>query len=148
MFSEGNILYFDPFYFKNGNTAKKKYFIVLKNVDNKTILASLPSSKDFVPTEWQKENKCHCIEIPQANFNCFFLLANIIITTNGWSFPENTYLYGHQIDEYEVNNLKDIYPIEGIDFEIVGVINSNIYEAIINCLRTSSSVKRKFKKIL
>jgi len=31
MLEEGNIIYFDPFYFKNGNTAKRKYFIVLKN---------------------------------------------------------------------------------------------------------------------
>jgi hypothetical protein len=28
MLEEGNIIYFDPFYFKNGNTAKPKYFLV------------------------------------------------------------------------------------------------------------------------
>jgi hypothetical protein len=30
MFDEGTIIYFDPFYFKNGNAAKPKYFVVLK----------------------------------------------------------------------------------------------------------------------
>lgn len=50
MFEEGNIIYFDPFYFKNGNTAKSKYFIVLKNVkDSNTILASLPTRRDSIP---------------------------------------------------------------------------------------------------
>ena len=29
MFLEGVIFYFTPFYFKNGNTAKQKYFVVL-----------------------------------------------------------------------------------------------------------------------
>jgi len=29
MYSLKNILYFKPFYFKNGNPAKNKYFIVL-----------------------------------------------------------------------------------------------------------------------
>lgn len=45
MLEEGNIIYFTPFYFKNGkSTAKPKYFIVLKaNVDNKGVLASLPT---------------------------------------------------------------------------------------------------------
>jgi hypothetical protein len=49
VFEEGNIIYFDPFYFKNGNTAKPKYFVVLKNFNKNSILASLPTRKDTIP---------------------------------------------------------------------------------------------------
>ena len=49
MYKQGQILYFEPFYFLNGNTSKNKYFIVLKQVEGKIIVASLPTSKDFVP---------------------------------------------------------------------------------------------------
>lgn len=42
MFTPGNILYFTPFYFKNGAPSKNKYFIVLKDVDGQLVLASLP----------------------------------------------------------------------------------------------------------
>lgn len=54
MFKEGNILYFEPFYFENGNTPKPKYFLVLKEVDNQLILASLPTSHDHIPSNMSK----------------------------------------------------------------------------------------------
>ena len=50
MFKEGNILYFNPFYFENGNTPKPKYFLVLKEVDGQLLLASLPTSHDHIPS--------------------------------------------------------------------------------------------------
>jgi hypothetical protein len=31
IYTEANIIYFEPFYFKNGNTAKEKYLLVLKH---------------------------------------------------------------------------------------------------------------------
>ena len=49
MFETGTIIYFAPFYFKNGNTAKPKYFVVLKNIENKSVIASLPTRKDSIP---------------------------------------------------------------------------------------------------
>ena len=33
MYNAGNILYFTPFYFKNGSTAKPKYFVILEMKD-------------------------------------------------------------------------------------------------------------------
>ncbi len=45
MFSEGHLLYFDPFKFHNG-TQKPKFFVVLKHDGNGLLLASLPTSKD------------------------------------------------------------------------------------------------------
>ena len=75
MLEEGNILYFDPFYFKNGNPAKPKYFVVLKNIDNNSILASLPTSKDSIPEKEEIENGC--VELPNINFNCFVISNSI-----------------------------------------------------------------------
>ena len=52
MFEEGNLLYFDPFLFKNGATPKPKFFIVLKNdINDEVILATLPTSKDHIPSD-------------------------------------------------------------------------------------------------
>lgn len=55
MFEEGNILYFNPFYFENGNQPKPKYFLVLKLTEDKAVLASLPTSHDHIPSSKQKE---------------------------------------------------------------------------------------------
>jgi hypothetical protein len=52
MFEEGNLLLFRPFIFKNGATPKDKFFLVLgKDIQGGLLLASLPTSKDHVPSD-------------------------------------------------------------------------------------------------
>ena len=108
MFEEGTIIYFDPFYFKNGNTAKPKYFVVLKNQDGQNILASLPTRTDSIPQKEEIDNGC--IELPSINLNCFVISNEIEVTECGKMFDFKTHIYGHQIDVYEVEFLKEIYP--------------------------------------
>lgn len=50
MFDEGDILFFDPFIFEDG-TSKPKFFVVLKNDNGLSLLASLPTSKDHIVIE-------------------------------------------------------------------------------------------------
>ncbi len=146
MFEEGTIIYFDPFYFKNGNPAKPKYFIVLKNQADKNILASLPTRTDSIP---QKEEIANgCIELPSINLNCFIISDDIEVTDCGKMFDFKTHIYGHQLDVYDVESLKEIYPIENTDYEIWGKMKYDIFQLLIACLKNSKSVKRKFRKIL
>lgn len=146
MFEEGNILYFDPFYFKNGNTAKPKYFVVLKNINQNSILASLPTRKDNIPNNFEVQIGCN--EFFLNNTSCFFIPKNLEITLNKKSFDFNTFLYGFQIDDYDSNLLKEIYPNEGTDFIVWGKFKQNIFEEIVNCFKNSKSVKNKYRKIL
>ena len=146
MFEEGNIIYFDPFYFKNGNTAKPKYFVVLKNFNKNSILASLPTRKDTIPNNVNLEFGCN--EISEININCFYIPKKSIITIDNKSFDFNTYLYGFQIDDYEINFLNEIYPNEGLDYFIWGKIKKDIFENLLECFKNSKSVKRKYKNIL
>lgn len=146
MGNEGDILYFDPFYFKNGNASKPKYFIVLKSLGEKSLLASLPSSLNFCPADIA--NKDGCIEVPEACFNCFVFKGKSPVTTSGWCFPMDTYLYGQQIDEYEIAILKDIYPVEGLDYRIIGTLKSLLFQDMKKCFINSANVKRKFRKLL
>lgn len=146
MFEERVIIYFDPFYFKNGNTAKPKYFVVLKNIENKNILASLPTRKDSVP-----ENKViekGCVELPSINLNCFVIPKNIEVTECGKFFEFKTHIYGHQIDDYEVHLLKEIYLIENADYSIWGKMKEDIFISLIECFKNSKSVKKKYQKLL
>lgn len=146
MFEEGNIIYFDPFYFKNGNTAKPKYFVVLKKVDNKNILASLPTRTDSVPQKEEVDNGC--IELPKINFNCFVISNNTEVTECGKKFDFKTYIYGHQIDDYDIPSLQEIYPNENTDYVVWGKMKAELFTSLLNCLKTSKSVKRKYRKIL
>lgn len=146
MIEERNVIYFDPFYFKNGNTAKPKYFVVLKQIDKKSVIASLPTRKYTIPFGDNIDNGC--LELPDINLNCFVLPKDVEITECGKSFTFQTYLYGHQIDDYDIDLLDQIYPNEGSDYEIWGKIKPEIFADLINCFKNSKSVKRKYKNIL
>lgn len=146
MFSEGIIISFDPFYFKNGNTAKPKYFVVLKNVDGLSILASLPTRKDSIPENEEIENGC--VELSSINLNCFVISNKIEVTECGKTFDFKTHIYGHQIDAYEVKLLKEIYPLENTDYVIFGKMKRHLFLSLIDCFKSSKAVKRKYKKIL
>lgn len=67
MFIEGQLLRFDPFIFKNGNTSKPKFFIVLKHMGADLMMASLPTSQDHVPVDLSQ--RTGCINIPERCVN-------------------------------------------------------------------------------
>lgn len=73
MFKPSNILYFGPFIFSNGDAPKAKYFLVLKETTGNLILASLPTSKDSVPTSIPLRHGC--LEEESINLNCYIFLA-------------------------------------------------------------------------
>jgi hypothetical protein len=145
LYIPGRVIYFDPFYFKDGGH-KPKYFLVLKNINGRVILASLPSSKDHLPAAQAINHGC--LEIPEMGINCYVLEAEKPITTNGWFFPVRTFLYGFWLDDFEIAVLEENYSIAGVDFEIVGDLQENEFKNIIECFKNSSVIKRRYKKLL
>jgi len=141
-----NILYFTPFYFRNGNAAKNKYFVVLSILEKQVVIASLPTSKDHIP--YISNHKDGCIEIPEANLNCFVITTETCVTECGKHFPVNTFLYGHLIQKYEIDYLNELYLFENIDYQIWGKMTEQLFRKMINCFKNSKSVKRKYKTIL
>ncbi len=146
MYTPGKLIYFDPFYFKDGGENKPKYFLVLKVIDGNAILVSLPSSINHLP---QDRLIAHgCLEIPDICVNCYIFEANRPITKSGWAFPLDTLLYGNWLDDYSVQSLNEKYSIEGVDYEIKGELTDEELKNVIECFANSSVVKRRFKKIL
>ena len=87
MFEEGNLLLFRPFIFKNGVTPKDKFFLVLgKDIQGGLLLASLPTSKDHVPSD--VEVKHGCLDIAERFVNVFVFISGeeILNTINGGRF--------------------------------------------------------------
>jgi hypothetical protein len=150
MFDERNILYFTPFYFPNGKSSpKNKFFVVLRASDGKSVLASLPTRKDSIPSK--DVIKDGCIELPDIDLNCFVISTETVVTEDGYCFPDEsspTHIYGHQLDFYDTTVMESIYPHENVDYELYGKMNENLFNDLINCLKNSKSVKNKFKKVL
>ena len=151
MFEEGTILYFTPFIFPDGGTPKAKYFLVLKRINHQILLASLPTSKDSVPSYLPKIHGC--IDRPAINFNCYYFeggrnIATDISSHTHFAFPIDTYVYGFRINCFDSQIFEEQAMTGKTDIEIKGKLYSEEYEALISCLKTSSSVKRKFRRLL
>ncbi|PZF72870.1 hypothetical protein [Taibaiella soli] len=145
MFQPKTLIYFFDFFFKNGNTAKPKYFLVLGQIDNRTVIASLPTRTNQAPNFVSGHG---CIDIEERCINCYAFAAKRSICDNGFAFDLPTYIYGSQVEDYEISILEDTYRIEGIDYEIYGTMKDDEFCAIIDCIQNSSATKRKIKKML
>lgn len=145
-FQQGAILYFDPFIFPDGGSPKPKYFLVLKRMDDTLLLASLPTSKDFVPSTVEKVHGC--IERPDINFNCYYFDPNVMICDNGFSFPIETYVYGYRLQTFSLDSLLLQEITDETTIEECGILTNNEYQALIRCLTNSPEVKRGYRKLL
>ena len=145
-FQQGAILYFDPFIFPDGGKPKPKYFLVLKVLDDVCLLASLSTSKDFVPSTVEKEHGC--IERPDINFNCYYFDPNIVICDNGFAFPIETYVYVYRLQTFRLDTLLLQEITDQTMIEECGVLTKDEYTAIIRCLSNSPAVKRAYRKLL
>ncbi len=147
MFEEKSLLYCTPFYFKDGNIASPKYFLVLKNLGDGVIVANLPSSKVYVPFPDENVNN-GCIHLPDLNFSCYCVDKGIAITDIGYEFRLPTFIYGKWIEDYLIDTLKLTYRVKDEDYTYCGKLNDDIYKSVVDCLKKSTSIKRKFKKMI
>jgi hypothetical protein len=146
VFSEGNLIYFTPFYFKNGRPSANKYFIVLKTMGSQTIIASLPTSINHVPSFLQHVHGC--INNDENKVNCYLFEKNRPICENGYCFDLHTYVHGNEVLDYEVEVFMNVYKVEGQDYVIKGKLTNGELAALIDCIIKSGSVKKKIKQWL
>ena len=145
MYEPGTLYYFKPFYFSDG-TSKPKYFLSLYADGETVVVASLPSSVDYVPDHLERKHGC-LNDLP-SDFNAYYCSPDIVITTNNWSFPTHTYLYGHWVNAFLLKDLEAAYQVEGVDYEIIGLLKKEELTAIIKCFLKARTTKNKVKRLL
>ena len=150
MFEEGNLLLFRPFLFKNGATPKDKFFVVLKELEGNILLASLPTSKDHVPSDM--EVKHGCLDMPERFVNVFVFLSDeeIAFKDDGirFSFRKNTFIYGADLDVYPTSQFNLQERMAQTVIEKIGKLDDDIFNELVSCLAGSKAVKNKFRKML
>lgn len=145
MLCAGNLLFITPYVFKNGNTPAPKFFIVLANDNNGLVLASLPTSKDYIPGHLTKKHGC--IDSPKDNFNCYYFPEDREVCDNGFKFKIETFVYGALADIIDEKLFNTQYPqYKGVTLK--GKLKKEEYAALIRCLKSSPSVTRKVKRLL
>ena len=146
MFEPGHLLYFNPFIFPDGGDPKPKFFVVLGELDDLVLLASLPTSKDHIPSD--VEVKSGCLEIPERMVNAFTFMANEEVTDTGFFFDRNTFIYGQNIKTY--NTVAFISQTKSGEtvIEEKGKLKDDIFSALKECLRNSDAVRKRYKQYL
>ena len=96
MYHTGELIKFSPFVFKNGNQPKPKYCIVLGQINDKVLMANLPTSKDHVPSDVMVESGC--VDIPERGVNAFVFNPSDQVTSS---------LRLGQIDPVMFHDIKD-----------------------------------------
>jgi len=146
MFEQGNLLYFNPFIFPDGGDPKPKFFIVLGEIDETILLASLPTSKDHIPSDI--EVKSGCLEIPERMVNAYTFMANEEVTDSGFFFEKNTFIYGQNIKTYNtVAFVEQIFSGATV-VEEKGKLKDELFNSLKDCLKNSDAVRKRYKKYL
>lgn len=145
MFDTGNILYCNDFQFNNGNQPKNKYFIVLKRDGNNLIIGSLPTRTNKVPSFIDIEHGC--VNKDDRCFNCYLFQAKKPICDNGFCFDLPTFVYGDEIESYDVKTVEANYELD-VTYKVEGRLTNEEFSALIGCFTNSDSVRNKIKKAI
>jgi len=146
MFKPGNLLYFNPFIFPDGGDPKPKFFIVLGEVAETVLLASLPTSKDHIPSD--VEVSSGCLEIAERMVNAYVFMADDIVTDNGFFFEKNTFVYGQSIKTFNTVAFAEQELAGETEIVLKGKLTDNVFKALKDCLRNSDAVRKRFKRFL
>lgn len=150
MFEEGNLLLFHPFLFKNGAHPKDKFFLVIENIDGELLLASLPTSKDHVPSDI--EIKHGCLDLSERFVNVFVFLSGeeVLNKDNGkhFSFSKNTFIYGADLDMYNLAQFELQERLAQTNIELVGCLDTAVFLELKDCLANSKMVKNRYRRLL
>ena len=145
MFDTGNILYCDDFKFNNNDPSKAKYFIVLKRINDKLLLGSLPTRKNKIPSFIDKSHGC--INRNDRCFNCYLFEPLKPICDNNFSFPLPTFVYADEIDSYDVEIIDKNYKL-GMNYKVEGKLTQKEFNALIDCVVNSTAIKRGIRRLL
>lgn len=150
MFDEGDLLFFDPFKFEDG-TSKPKFFVVLKNENGLSLLASLPTSKDHIPADLDVHAGCY--EFPERGVNVYVFLAGETVATDpvtgrDYHFSKNTFIYGATLNLFPVAPFLQQQLNHETTITTKGKLKQDLFNNLKECLKNSALVKNKFKRML
>jgi hypothetical protein len=147
----GTVLHFKRFQFEGAATAtrpaeKNKFFIVLRNLAGRLVLASLPTSQDQIPRAVEQAHGC--MEYPTGDLTAYVFEALKPVATNGWYFSLRTYMYGYQVREYSYDTLARNHQGPGQEVNVKGRLTESEFTSMVHCLLRSIDLKRRFRVAL
>ncbi len=143
MFTPGTLLYINDFEFENSQPTRNKYVLILCNQDLKSIIITLPSSKDHIPDQLKQEG---CIYVDRDCIHCYYIPKNKSIGVKGFQFQRDTYIYIQQnIREKEIEDFENRYSERIV---VKDRLTDDYFIDILMCILEGKFVARKIKSLI
>jgi len=142
MLESRSIIHIDDFDFNNGQPIKGRYFIILDENEETSLVLSVVTSQNYIPDSLFKHG---CINEPELNIHSYVLTNTTEIGENGFKFSKDSFIYiqSSTVYEQDLSKLLKVYPEESIDLKDK-MIQAE-YEDLIYCVYKSKRISKKIK---
>ena len=89
-----------------------------------------------------------CVHLPKAMFSAYIFEPEKPVTTNGWGFPKTTYVYISWFERFDKRIFREIYVVDGVDYQVVGRLTEKEYNALLSCALDSGELRKRYRKAL
>lgn len=150
IFKEGHIFYFRPYIYEDGGIPTYKFCIILKALSNDIVTITLPTSQDHIPDNILKHG---CIDVPEKQIHAYVFAKDKQIAYNEkeskeFRFSKNTFIYSKLIKQCSVLEWENQISTNQTKVDYIATLNSDEFKALIDCIKNSPSISRKYRKIL
>jgi hypothetical protein len=140
----GGLYLFEEWDFASGRGPQQKFSIILhQNAATCLVLHCWPTKVDRSPALLRAKPGC----ISASPYSCYKFKAGKKVTTNGWSFNLDTYVYagsGLDMNSYDV---LEVHARHG-KLKFVGLLLAPEQDALIQCMLRSEDIKLRYKRFL
>ena len=140
----GELYLFEEWDFGAGRGPQQKFSIILKHQQSTClVLHCWPTKVDRSIEIFKSKSGC----VNTSHYSCYKFKAGRRVTTEGWTFNRDTYVYcGSGLDINDSTTL-DIHARYG-KLRLVGKILPPIFQELINCLLTSADIPQRYRRFL
>jgi hypothetical protein len=140
----GGLYLFEEWDFGAGRGPQQKFSIILKqHAASCLVLHCWPTKVDRSDDLLRAKPGC----VAASPYSCYKFKAGRRVTTQGWSFNRDTYIYtgsGLDLNSYDV---LDVHARHG-KLKLIGTLIPTELEGLIKCLLESEDVKNRHKRFL
>ncbi len=140
----GGLYLFEAWDFGSGRGPQQKFSIVLKHDASAClVLHCWPTQVDCDDALLRAKPGC----VQASPYSCYKFKAGRPVTTAGWCFNRDTYVYaGSGLDINSVEVL-DVHARHG-KLKLVGILTAPEYQSLLQCLLASEDIRFRHKRFL
>lgn len=135
---------FEEWDFGSGRGPQQKFSIIIKQDPAEClVLHCWPTKVDRSDVLARAKHGC----VKASPYSCYKFKAGRNVTTNGWQFNRDTYVYAGSGLDMNTFDVLEVHARHG-KLRLIGILNGTELEALRQCLHGSEDIKLRYKRFL